>query len=542
MNKNKAIVPIVRFFGDDFAERTNAIFAENLRDLVDKAEAEGENAGFLHTSTTPHEGTCYYDQMWSRDCGRGVIELARWGYVREAQAVCEYFLSHIGPEGVWPRELHTPGPAGLTELDGNALVLLAFYNTWLMGGKDKALGERWLRGLEPVLSWCEREIQNSACFGLLGSRSELSGNPETGYAVYGVFGNYAMYVALRALAQMRACVAGDSGGLALLADRLEKGIYHLISDGKISKAEEGCFYNGLDARDLSAYDTMDFAGTFCDSWHWTRQLPFIMEADGCGLPENPFGETHKKSYDFVRRYMAKGYFFRKYGFVSNTGWTGIGERHDDTMCGYGQGFFTQAALLADDVNCYGKCLEGVARLAYDGNVLEHLTHENNPFILHECFCYENYENALDHTYGGRPGSDPKEAPNPGDEGNLVQAAEVVKAFRLVVGAEYDGKGNLILRPRLPWLWNGIEVTDLPVLGKGGKPCRISFRYRNDRATRSSSVEITQGFDEFDSIAVRFGPYPRYVKGVEREEKRGASWLYRMLHAPAMTLSLNDLQG
>ena len=118
----------------------------------------------------------------------------------------------------------------------------------------------------------------------------------------------------------------------------------------------------------------------------------------------------------------------------------------------------------------------------------------------------------------------------------------MKAFRLVVGAEYDGRGNLNLRPRLPWLWSEIEVTDLPVLGRDGKTCRLSFRYRNDRAARTSSIEITRGFEEFDNITVRFGPYPRYVKGVERTEKRDASWIVRRLTAPEAELSLNDLQN
>ena len=537
-------IPRLRFFGDDFAERTNAIFAENLRDLVDKAEMTDNNGGkgFFHTSTNKHEGTCYYDQMWSRDCGRGVIELARFGYIDEATACCRYFLKHLSYNGThWAREMHNPGVLESTELDGNALILLGFYNTWLMSGKNAALGAEFLEGLEPVLRWCAGEINASAYHGLMGSRSELSGNPGTEYVVYGVFGNYAMYIALLSLAEMRRAVLGSSGELAGLAEKLREGLGHLVSDGKFSKTEEGCFMNGVESAHFTAYDTMEFADQTCEAWHWTRQLVNILNADTAALHGDSFLPVHEKTYDFIRHYMAQGYYFRKYGFVSNTGWTGMGGRHDDTMCGYGQGFFTQAALLSDDVNCYGKCLEGVARLGYDGNVLEHLAHENNPFVMHECFCYENYESALDHTYGGRPGSDPKKTENPGDEGNLVQAAEIVKAFRLVVGAEYDGEGNLTISPRLPWLWSGIEVTDLPVLGRSGKPCRLSFRYRNERHLRASEIEIAQGYEEFDRITVRFGPYPKYIKGVEREQKRDASWISVQLTSPRASVSLDELQ-
>ena len=59
-------------------------------------------------------------------------------------------------------------------------------------------------------------------------------------------------------------------------------------------------------------------------------------------PDGTFSETHLKSYELLRSWMAKGEYFRKYGFVSNSGWTGMGGRHDETMCGYGQGFFSQA--------------------------------------------------------------------------------------------------------------------------------------------------------------------------------------------------------
>ena len=51
--------------------------------------------------------------------------------------------------------------------------------------------------------------------------------------------------------------------------------------------------------------------------------------------------------------------------------------------------------MADDVNVYTKCLEGIARLGYDGGVIEQLSYEKNPFVMHECFNYDNYEQGLD---------------------------------------------------------------------------------------------------------------------------------------------------
>ena len=86
-------IPRMRFFGNEFARDMGAVFAENLADLLAKVDDGPADypKGFIHTSTLPHEGTCYYDQVWARDAGRGVQELARFGFVEQAQAAVEYF-------------------------------------------------------------------------------------------------------------------------------------------------------------------------------------------------------------------------------------------------------------------------------------------------------------------------------------------------------------------------------------------------------------------------------------------------------------------
>ena len=47
--------------------------------------------------------------------------------------------------------------------------------------------------------------------------------------------------------------------------------------------------------------------------------------------------------------------------------------------------------------------------------------------------------------------------NPGDEGNLVQEAEILKAFSIVAGVRCEGR-RLTLMPRLPWLWDTMELS------------------------------------------------------------------------------------
>lgn len=362
------------------------------------------------------------------------------------------------------------------------------------------------------------------------SVSELSGNPSTSYFVYSIFGNYGVYSVLGQVADM-AAYCGESNladKATTLRNEMKEALTYLISDGVFSYAPKGCWFNGFDGRTGSAYDISDWDGTSWPIWHWTRQLPFIQDYDyKSNRIEGDFAPVHKASYELLRHWMAKGEYFRKYGFVSNTGWTGMGGRHDETMCGYGQGFFTQAALMADDINVYTKCLEGVARLGYDGGVIEQMSYEKNPFVMHECFNFDNYENALDHTFGVHKEGRREIMENPGDEGNLVQEAEIIKAFSLVVGATCENN-KLVLMPRLPWLWDSMECRDWPVVDQNGKIHRINFSIKHERWLRNCTVEIS-GAENFESIDIRFGPFPRMLKnskGYDIENSERGCWIWK----------------
>ena len=135
------------------------------------------------------------------------------------------------------------------------------------------------------------------------------------------------------------------------------------------------------------------------------------------------------------------------------------------MFGYGQAFFTQAALLLDDVNTYPLLLEGISKLIYDGEVIIPLAYEFNPWIIHECYNYGNYFNGKDHSFGVLSEGEPGIMDNPGDEGNLVHLAEGLKVFRLIIGIDYNTPPILKITPRLLWRWDGISVEDYPVIYK-----------------------------------------------------------------------------
>ena len=185
--------------------------------------------------------------------------------------------------------------------------------------------------------------------------------------------------------------------------------------------------------------------------------------------------------------------------------------------------------MMDDVNTYGKCLEGIARLAYDGDVIEPMTFEMNPYVLHECFEYDHYEQALDHTFGKKEDWERMVADNPGDEGNLVQACETLKSLAMVAGVSVEGD-TLVVKPRLPWRWDGMELKDFPVVDGEGRVYRVSLIYRHERWERSCSLKVTES-GGLEKVRVRFGPFPAVTssradwKEYECEHTPGASFFW-----------------
>lgn len=478
-------------------------------------EGKGEYPkGFFHTSTTTLTEPNYHNQMWSRDVGRGIQELARLGFINDAQSAVDHIFSqgksfgdHYGRVMNWEYGSH--------EIDGNVSVLLGVYATWKYAGKQKEMGTKYINECLDVFDWIETLSEESPYGALLASKSELSGNPETEYFIYALFATYGAVVACHAFAEM----AGDCGDpsqekLLNLGEKLKQALVNfLISEGpngsQNTKTPEGVWINGIDERTGKAAEIGDFGPEF-DISKWTRQLPFIQEYDlGIDtLGDQDMEPINKKSFDYIKHEMAQGYYFRKFGFVSNTCFGGMGGRHDDTMAGYGQNYFSQAALMCDDVNVYTKCIEGICRLAYDGDIVAPMTIDLNPWVMHECFTYENYEQGLDHTFG-RMGDESKHIMyNPGDEGNLVQSAETLKTFALVSGVYSDGN-NLMIKPRLPWECTKAEVIHFPVVKDNGELHRVSYTFDLERWKNEYVMHIS-GVKNFDEVTVRIGPLPNVL--------------------------------
>lgn len=93
--------------------------------------------------------------------------------------------------------------------------------------------------------------------------------------------------------------------------------------------------------------------------------------------------------------------------------------------------------------------------------------------------------------------------NPGDEGNLVQEAEILKAFSIVAGVRCEGR-RLTLMPRLPWLWDTMECVDWPVTdADGGRTASASPSATNAGcAAARSSWKASAGSKARTSVSAR----------------------------------------
>ena len=529
--------PRIRLEGTDLLKRAGVIYSQILNDLLMKVD-EGDSfypKGFLHTSTTRMMTPCYYPSMWSRDAGRGLMELARAGLTEAAGAVTDFIISkgldlgdHYGRVISWfdeeqcAEKVLEAGTDQSYEVDGNANLLLGIYMYWKYSGSDPEKGAAYLDNADRVFGWFE-QLGNACPHGfLLASASELSGNPFGNFIVYSIYATYGGICALRAYAEMaevcgrlqqaqRYTALAQKFAESMLEKLVSKGPQHT---GQDTRTPQGVWLNGLEALSGKAAETGDFGPRF-PVHRWTRQLPYVLDFD-CGTTHalnEKIAAANDASYQYIKDGMTEGYYFRKYGFVSCTCFSGMGNRHDDTMAGYGQNLFSQAALLQDDVNVYTKCIEGICRLAYDGDVVRPLTPDSNPWVMHECFCYENYEQGYDHTFGCNGDDEKFIMHNPGDEGNLVQSSETLKTFAIMTGISTNAD-CLEIKPRLPWECTEAEVVDIPVIRPDRSMGRISYTYRLNRWKNEFVLHLS-GIAAFRKVLVRIGPLP-YVLCNEKE--------------------------
>lgn len=482
--------PQVLFEGTPEAKVLSGIFHHNIKDMLDKLEPNG----FYNTSTlnAPSWGgyqgfgsflskyNSYHGQMWTRDMGRTLVELACLGYPEKSQKSVEYALlmSRVWETGPQPgmdirelgrldvdgvrlprhicRRLNYPTTVpgeGCFENDGHALISLAAWKVW----QRIANPQQWwnqnredLVGLGDWIVWQLDNPKTSGAKGVLRTDSECSGG--VGYSVYA---DYLCLEALLGLAEM-ADGSGDSEKAKLwraTAKRLEAGIdkYYITNDKQFGRMW-----------------TLQSSG-------WPNQStvlgPVIVQSDRAGfLPEQGKADW---------RDITTGNFNRMLKVYQPVGFYGV-------AMGYGQGFTTQAALMLDRMKEASVMLDWTARIVYDPR--------QGAYIVPE---------------GSELHPDGKHWHRTGDLGNGVQEAEIVKAIRLVVGIDDTNPNMIGIYPRMPLGWKKINAV-MPVLVTNGAK-RMNIKMELQREGKKMLMQL-RPTDSLGKVSFRVGPFAKKPAG------------------------------
>lgn len=153
--------------------------------------------------------------------------------------------------------------------------------------------------------------------------------------------------------------------------------------------------------------------------------------------------------------------------------------------GYNSSMIAQNSLLLDRTSDMDMFSRRLTRLCYAPRL-------PMPYIVPEGASYSFAEKAVRRQ---------------GDLGNLVQMAEVLKTFGIIIGISTSTDGKLKILPRLPRGWS-YEVKNYP-LSEAGTSLSLKAAY-----PENGRQEVTLSLSEpssINSILIRFGPFAENEK-------------------------------
>lgn len=484
------------FSGDEFAELATEIYHANCVQLEEKVDKEG----FFHTSSKgtylwhyqgfgPYvQSDAYYDKIYSRDAGRGILSLILMGDIEKAESAIDclnkwlmyypeqesltfggervlghwsvmpnqpFIYSKLLAHSGWPTRFTEEefGPEyanlGNLETDGHGLIMMATYALWIAGGRS----ESWIKSHYPYireaaefLVWQSESPLTFTKNGLLYGETEAAMNDYTLYA------NIPCMLGLYGYAEMASAMgeAADSERWTGVADDIKAAINTQLT-------EQGKWRN---------------FGFFHDP-----VLTMFFDCFGAkfkeALPESWLERSHSTYEGDISDYVAPSYF----------GPRGLGYDHN---------MITQNALLQDRMQDGSRLIENLVRLCYSPRLPQ-------PFIAPEGATVRPEEGIYRRQ---------------GDLGNLVQQAETVKTFLLMSGISLSSDGQVNLQPRLPENWN-LSFFGQPLPGcRSRDDKQVTLTGTISRSSRRFSMKAD--FENADPTIrwnIRFGPFPKEYESV-----------------------------
>jgi hypothetical protein len=471
----------LRFFGSTSADLFTRELEESFQGVLEKnfvGEAgNGVPAGFVNASLPgfPWAGT-----MWTRDGGTFMRELVMRGYYEHAALLAECLIGLVkkNQQGYYAFPMYFKGspqyfkgeePASTTEVDGSASIAIGMALLWerLPEGHPakKRIQEFMFQDASPVNYFRL----------LLATRPLVPGTGEFGCGMgakepdmcYNVVQNNLVRLAFLATADM----AEDSGSVALakeyrrLAAKCEDGMAKYLVD------KDGSWIWSIDPATMKP-DVINNDSKENRGFGGLNGVA-SMNADVQGfqpLASSSKSAQHSDEATFQRLYRTP---LRRLEFDRFGIWTQF-----DLLAGgllsspaYGQGYALQTMLLYDKLEMADKAISWLANATYNP-VPEYKLHRSSPYYFYE------------RTYS--PDAVGKIELEEGCGAlNLVNVTEPLKVSRLLLGVDDTTLQSVVIIPRIPASWKGVEARNWPIRsGRGMVRADIVF----DR--RGAGAELT----------------------------------------------------
>ncbi len=482
--------PKVRFEGTPEAEILTSVYYENMWEtqgrifedgMVSESREKADNYnGF--GGWTPDLGP-FFRNAYTRN--RSLMVLVNAGFFEKAQLGMDYFdkwllyfphsfpeiqmggkpvpghatviantphvyfdsLRHVG----WPTR-YTTRDFGNPETDGHGILMLDHYRIWAKLGRPADWVKQHWEAIHEAAEFIPWALDNPELsfseHGLLYSESEGGMSTESLYA------NTPCYFGLLAYAEM-AEVAGEATSAQRWRDQAQRLFEAMEAWFPKESPEWG-----------NVWDPAKAAG-----WGYEQGVlaPILFGLDLYGydsvskLPEGWLDRT-RRSYEMI---LPK---------IKPAGCAPIG-------FGYGQGYFTESALLLDRTKESMEMLNWVARLCYAPS-------QPNPFRVPE---------------GAVVASDGSKWRRWGDLGNLYQMVEACYILEVVIGVDDGSPEALKILPRIPTSWTHTGIKGWPArVQSGGKSVLTKVDY--DLIRKVGSLSLSLASDQpIDQWKVRLGP-------------------------------------
>jgi hypothetical protein len=499
-NRLKDDQPVsLRFFGSSSADLFTRELDESFQGVLDKnfiANAGHDfPAGFVNASVPgfPWAGT-----MWTRDGGTFMRELVMRGYYEHAALLAECLIDLVekNRQGFYsfPRFFTGSNPGSGTEVDGTASIVIGMVLLWERlpdaNPVKTRIREFLLQDASPV---------NYFKF-LLKTQPLVAGSGEFGCGVdtagdcFNVVQNDLTMLALLAAANM----AEELGNTALSKE--DRRFALKVRDGmdKYLVAKDGSWIWCIDVKTmkrsaavLDSVANRGFGGINGVASMYADVLGFQpLASSWIGIASSQ--KTLQRLYNTPLRQLE----FRRFGIWTQFDLRGGGML---TSPSYGQGYAIQAMLLFDKMAMAEKALGWLADATYS---------PIPEYKLHRASRYYFYERMYSPDALGKVAL---------EEGcgalNLVNVSEPLKVSRLMLGVDDSALGSVLIMPRIPLSWNGVEARNWPIWTRAGI-VRANILYQKAESGTEFTLTLAPG-EQIDDLKVRI---PRKGAFVWREKK------------------------